>query len=134
MKRVENMMKNILTEEQMKVKENLDEKLQQEIEPQSQLEELDDYLIMLAEMSNIGIHRKILLLEGYINKVKNKLKYKIMENLQIKITITDGEKDAKASINVEEYQKMKELHGVSLVDEIVNTLLNKIKDSITTNN
>jgi hypothetical protein len=74
MKRIENMMKNILTEEQMKVKENLDEKLQQEIEPQSQLEELDDYLIMLAEMSNIGIHRKILLLEGYINKVKNKLK------------------------------------------------------------
>jgi hypothetical protein len=74
MKRVENMMKNILTEEQMKVKENLDEKLQQEIEPQSQLEELDDYLIMLSEMSNIGIHRKILLLEGYINKVKNKLK------------------------------------------------------------
>jgi len=73
-KRVENMMKNILTEEQMKVKENLDEKLQQEIKPQSQLEELDDYLIMLAEMSNIGIHRKILLLEGYINKVKNKLK------------------------------------------------------------
>jgi hypothetical protein len=73
-KRIENMMKNILTEEQMKVKENLDEKLQQEIEPQSQLEELDDYLIMLAEMSNIGIHRKILLLEGYINKVKNKLK------------------------------------------------------------
>jgi hypothetical protein len=73
-KRVENMMKNILTEEQMKVKENLDEKLQQEIEPQSQLKELDDYLIMLAEMSNIGIHRKILLLEGYINKVKNKLK------------------------------------------------------------
>jgi len=73
-KRVENMMKNILTEEQMKVKENLDEKLQQEIEPQSQLEELDDYLIMLAEMSNIGIHRKILLLEGYINKVKNKIK------------------------------------------------------------
>jgi len=73
-KRVENMMKNILTEEQMKVKENLDEKLQQEIEPQSQLEELDDYLIMLSEMSNIGIHRKILLLEGYINKVKNKLK------------------------------------------------------------
>jgi predicted small metal-binding protein len=57
-----------------------------------------------------------------------------MENLQIKITITDGEKDAKASINVEEYQKMKELHGVSLVDEIVDTLLNKIKDSITTNN
>jgi hypothetical protein len=74
MKRVENMMNNILSEEQMKVKENLDEKLQQEIEPQSQLEELDDYLIMLAEMSNIGIHRKILLLEGYINKVKNKLK------------------------------------------------------------
>ena len=57
-----------------------------------------------------------------------------MENLQIKITITDGEKDAKASISIEEYQKMKELHGVSLVDEIVDTLLNKIKDSITTNN
>ena len=57
-----------------------------------------------------------------------------MENLQIKITITDGEKEAKSLINVEEYQKMKELHGVSLVDEIVDTLLNKIKDSTTTNN
>jgi hypothetical protein len=57
-----------------------------------------------------------------------------MENLQIKITITDGEKDAKASINVEEYQKMKELHGVSLVDKVVDILLNEIKDSITTNN
>jgi predicted small metal-binding protein len=56
-----------------------------------------------------------------------------MENLQIKITITDGEKEAKSLINVEEYQKMKELHGVSLVDEIVDTLLNKIKDSITPN-
>jgi predicted small metal-binding protein len=57
-----------------------------------------------------------------------------MENLQIKITIIDGEKEAKALINVEEYQKMKELHGVSLVDEIVDTLLNKIKDSITPTN
>jgi hypothetical protein len=53
-----------------------------------------------------------------------------MENLQIKITITDGEKEAKASINVEHYQKVKELHGVSLVDEIVDTLLNEIKVSI----
>jgi hypothetical protein len=48
--------------------------LQEEIHPQSKLEELDEYLKMLSEMNSIGIHRKIVLLEGYINKVKNKLK------------------------------------------------------------
>jgi len=51
-----------------------DLEIQKEVEPQSQLEELDDYLIMLSKMSNIGIYRKILLLEGYINKIKNKIK------------------------------------------------------------
>lgn len=74
MKRIENMMKNVLTDEQMKVKENLDEKLRQEIEPQSQLEELDDYLRMLADMDKIGIRRKIVILEGYINKIKDNIK------------------------------------------------------------
>ena len=57
-----------------------------------------------------------------------------MENLQIKITITDGEKEAKASINLEDFQKMKELHNVSLIDMQVDVLLNEIKKSITPNN
>ena len=57
-----------------------------------------------------------------------------MENLQIKITITDGEKEARASINLEDFQKMKELHNVSLIDMQVDVLLNEIKKSITPNN
>jgi hypothetical protein len=50
-----------------------------------------------------------------------------MENFQIKITITDGEKEAKSVINVSEYKLMKELHGVSLVDETIDLLLGEIK-------
>ena len=50
---------------------DLDLEIQKEVEPQSQLEELDDYLRMLANMDKIGIRRKIVLLEGYINKIKN---------------------------------------------------------------
>jgi len=46
---------------------------------------------------------------------------------QIKIVITDGEKEAKTSINIEDYQMTKELHGVSLIDEQVDVLLNEIK-------
>ena len=57
-----------------------------------------------------------------------------MENLQIKITITDGEKEARASINLEDFQKMKELHNVSLIEMQVDVLLNEIKKSITPNN
>jgi hypothetical protein len=50
-----------------------------------------------------------------------------MENLQIKITITDGEKEAKTTINVDDYKTMKELHGISLVDMQVEVLLDEIK-------
>ena len=49
-----------------------DLEIQKEVEPQTQLEELNDYLRMLADMDKIGIRRKIVLLEGYINIVKNK--------------------------------------------------------------
>jgi hypothetical protein len=37
----------------------------------NQLDDLNDYLRMLADMDKIGIRRKIVLLEGYINKIKN---------------------------------------------------------------
>ena len=57
-----------------------------------------------------------------------------MENLQIKITITDGEKEAKATINVNEHQSIKEIHGISMLDEQVDVLLEEIKKSITPNN
>ena len=50
-----------------------------------------------------------------------------MENLQIKIAITDGEKEVKTSINFEDYQKIKELHGISLIDEQVDVLFDEIK-------
>jgi hypothetical protein len=51
-----------------------------------------------------------------------------MENLTIKITISDNEKEIKVSnINVNDYQKTKDLHGISLVDEMVNELLSIIE-------
>jgi hypothetical protein len=40
----------------------------------NQLDELNDYLRMLANMDKVGIRRKIVLLEGYINKIKNNKK------------------------------------------------------------
>lgn len=57
-----------------------------------------------------------------------------MENLQIKITITDGEKEAKTTIPVTDYKIMKELHGVSLVDMQIDVLLDEIKKSIASSN
>ena len=51
-----------------------------------------------------------------------------MENLTIKITISDNEKEMKVSnINVDDYQKTKDLHGISLVDEMVSELLSTIE-------
>ena len=57
-----------------------------------------------------------------------------MENLQIKIAITDGEKEAKTTIDVNDYLNMKNLHGVSLLDLQVDTLLEEINKPITPNN
>jgi len=56
-----------------------------------------------------------------------------MENLQIKITITNGEKEANATISVNEYQSIKEIHGISMLDEQVGILLEEIEKSITPN-
>ena len=57
-----------------------------------------------------------------------KLKTTKMENLTIKITISDNEKEIKVSnINVDDYQKIKDLHGISLVDEMVGELLSTIE-------
>ena len=57
-----------------------------------------------------------------------KLKTSKMENLTIKITISDNEKEIKVSnINVGDYQKTKDLHGISLVDELVSELLSTIE-------
>jgi hypothetical protein len=53
-----------------------------------------------------------------------------MENLKIKIVITDGEKEARAEIPVKDYKTVKELHGESLVDMQVEVLLNEISKSI----
>lgn len=51
-----------------------DIEIQKEVEPQNQLDELNDYLKVLADMDKIGIRRKIVLIEGYINKLKNNIK------------------------------------------------------------
>ena len=53
-----------------------DLEIQKEVEPQTQLDELNDYLRLLADMDNIGIRRKLFLLEGYMNKVIGQLKNK----------------------------------------------------------
>ena len=55
---------------------DLDLEIQKEVEPQTQLEEFNDYLRMLADMENITIRRKIMLLEGYTNLVVKRLKNK----------------------------------------------------------
>jgi hypothetical protein len=51
---------------------DLDLEIQKEVEPQTQLEEFNDYLRMLADMENVTIRRKIMLLEGYSNLVKTR--------------------------------------------------------------
>jgi hypothetical protein len=53
-----------------------DIEIQKEVEPQTQLDELNDYLRLLADMDNIGIRRKLFLLEGNMNKVISQLKNK----------------------------------------------------------
>lgn len=55
---------------------DLDLEIQKEVEPQTQLEEFNDYLRMLADMENITIRRKIMLLEGYSNLVIKRSKNK----------------------------------------------------------
>jgi hypothetical protein len=52
-----------------------------------------------------------------------------MENLKIKIVITDGEKEARSEIPVKDYKTVKELHGESLVDMQIEALLNEIEKS-----
>ena len=53
---------------------DMDLEVQKEMTPQTQLEELNNYLRMLADMDKIGIRRKLFLLEGYMNKVISQLK------------------------------------------------------------
>jgi len=53
---------------------DLDLEIQKEVEPQTQMEEFNDYLRMLADMKNITIRRKIMLFEGYSNLVIKRLK------------------------------------------------------------
>jgi hypothetical protein len=53
---------------------DMDLEVQKEMTPQTQLEELNDYLIMLAKMDTIGVRRKLVLMEGYIIKVRNQIK------------------------------------------------------------
>ena len=53
---------------------DLDLEIQKEVNPQTQLEEFNDYLRMLADMENVTIRRKIMLLEGYTNLVIKRLK------------------------------------------------------------
>ena len=50
-----------------------------------------------------------------------------MSNLKIEIVITDGEKKAKTTVDVNDYITLKQLHGVSLLDEQVDILLEEIK-------
>ena len=47
-----------------------------------------------------------------------------MENLTIKLVIANGDEEIKVSnISVSDYQQFKQLHGVSLVDDIIDHLI-----------
>ena len=69
---------------------------------------------------------------GYKPPVDKKTKPE--QNFEIKITITDGNKKAKAKINVDDYEVALASNGVSLVDEMIGVLLQEIDKSVTTNN
>jgi hypothetical protein len=69
---------------------------------------------------------------GYRPPVDKKIKPE--QELEIKIVITDGNKKAKAKINVKDYKTALGLHGVSLADEMIDILLKEIDKSVTTNN
>ena len=71
-------MNNELSNRHMNALKNAfpDLEIKKEVEPQTQLEELNDYLRLLADMDNITISRKLFLLEGYVNKVISQLKNK----------------------------------------------------------
>ena len=51
---------------------NLDLEIIENLEPQTKLDEFNDYLRLLADMDNINLKRKIVLLEGYIEKISDK--------------------------------------------------------------
>lgn len=42
-----------------------------ELKPELTINDLDSFLIKVSEMNKIGIRRKIILLEGFIHKLKN---------------------------------------------------------------
>lgn len=62
--RMENAIKNTFP--------NLDLDIIKNLEPQTKLDEFNDYLRLLADMDNINLKRKIVLLEGYIEKISDK--------------------------------------------------------------
>ncbi len=47
--------------------------------------------------------------------------------MTIKIIITDGEREAKGSIDLKSYREAQKLHGISLADEILKALLIEIE-------
>lgn len=51
---------------------NLDLEIIENLEPQTRLEEFNDYLRLLADMDNVSLKRKIVLLEGYIEIINKK--------------------------------------------------------------
>ena len=51
---------------------NLDLEIIENLEPQSKLDEFNDYLRLLADMDNVNLKRKIVLIEGYIETVIKK--------------------------------------------------------------
>ena len=75
--------------------------------------------------------RKMLIPSRLRVRVSSRLpKKNNMENLQIKIIITDGEKEAIAKLSVDSYKQVKELHGISLLDDTVDSLLEEIEKSM----
>lgn len=49
------------------------------------------------------------------------------KNMTIKISVTDGERNASGSIDLKSYRQGLKLHNVSLVDEILKALLIEIE-------
>lgn len=64
---------------------------------------------------------------GYKPPSEKKVKNNEPKVLQLKLQITDGDKKIKSTINYDDYKATLGLHSLSLADEMIQVLYDKIK-------
>lgn len=77
--------------------ENIDERV---------LGDFNDYLIMLSQMDKVGIRRKIVLIEGYIHKIKNAIGESKLKPKMVRLPNEDT--FIKLDVNMDEFEILQE--------------------------